>query len=328
MSKQEGWVKQHKIPVEISNKKAKNKHGALLEISLVYPYMEDKGGNFCYKCRYDWEDLSTEKGRDKTFRTYHIVNGKVKTGFPRNGYYPLFRADELAKLDRKTTIVLVEGEKAATCKLAEKAEAQGYFFTCAINEKKTDYETLKLFRDVVIIPDKDTTGEEKGLELKALLPHARIIESPEELPEKGDIADLVWTDGLDLYIETAEEVVYDNSEKERLSAVINSIEKYTFEFSFNSKMHLATTEEAKQFTILKEHKQAAELVTLAFKENVIYCEAEKKFFYYNGNVWIELISIIDAVLSVIYDISKVVFQGKKKQRNDISFKKYFKERLC
>ncbi len=303
-------MKSHNIPVEISNKKAKNKHGVLLKDPIVYPYMEDKGGNFCYKCRYNWDDFLSDKGYDKTFRTYHMVDGKVKNGFPRSNYYPLFRADELAEIDKKTIVVLVEGEKAALCYLAELAESQGCFFTCAISVKKTDYSKLKQFKDVVIIPDNDEIGFKNALELKAILPHARIISPPDDLPEKGDIADLVWDEGLDLYIDTAEDYVFDNGEKERMEVVINSIDSYTFEFTLNNKIHISTSEEAKQFTILKEHKQAADLVTLAFMNNVLFCEAEKKFFYFNGNVWNELIGIIDAVLCVIYDVSKIVFIGK------------------
>ncbi|MCK5600703.1 hypothetical protein KAR91_02470 [Candidatus Pacearchaeota archaeon] len=303
------WVQSHKIPVEILNKKIKNKHGDFIESSVIYPYMEDKGGVFCYKARFEWEDLSTEKGRDKDFRYYSIINGKAKASLSRSSFYPVFRADEIAKLDRNITLVFVEGEKAAKCQLAKITEGAGYFFTTTIDFKKTDFTAVKRFKNILIVPDKDETGENKSLSLKAILSHARIIEPPEELPHKGDIADLEWESGLDLYLETAEDFLYDNSEKERIEAVIESIDGYTFSFDFKSKMLLANTEEAKQFTIIKEHKQAAELVTIAFKENVIYCDAEKKFFYFNGNVWLELVSIIDAVLSVLYGVSKVIFAG-------------------
>ena len=303
------WVHNRNIPIEILNKKIKNKHGNFIESSVIYPYMEDKGGVFCYKARFDWEDLSTDKGRDKEFRYYSMINGKAKASLSRAAYYPVFRADEIAKLDRNVTIVFVEGEKAATCQLAKITEGGVYFFTTIIDSKKTDFTAVKRFKNILILPDKDDTGEGKALELKAILSHARIIEPPDELPEKGDIADLSWDGGLDLYLETADDYLYDNSEKERISSVIESIDKYTFTFDLKNKMMLANTEEAKQFTIIKEHKQATELVTIAFKDNVIYCDAEKKFFYFNGNTWSELISIIDAVLSVLYGISKIIFSG-------------------
>ena len=228
-----GWVKNYRIPEKITQKKAKNPAGELISDPIVFPYFEEKGTAFCYKCRFDWEDPDHKKGRGKTFRSYYIDgNGVVKTGFPRNGYYPVFRANEVSELHPKTTIIFVEGEKKVVCDLAADTERLGFFFTCVLSEGKTNFDFIRKFTDVIIIPDNDDAGRKKAIALKAYIPHAKIIEPPPELPESGDIADLEGWDGESLmgYIETAGEVEVDNSAEKRVAKTLEHIDEYSLGF--------------------------------------------------------------------------------------------------
>lgn len=114
------------------------------------------------------------------------------------GLKPLYRADKLA--DAKKVIV-VEGEKAAD---AGQSLWSDYVVTTWANGAgavaKTDWSVLRHAETVLIIPDNDPAGIKAALAVRAAIGgvargEVRIVELPQGLPEKWDVAD-AWPEGV------------------------------------------------------------------------------------------------------------------------------------
>ncbi|MGL5035105.1 MAG: hypothetical protein ACRC6M_15030, partial [Microcystaceae cyanobacterium] len=149
--------------------------------------------------RFDWEDPSKPKGRDKTFRQCYVSEGEVTWG-KGNNPWPLYRESEV--IASKDWPLFQEGEPCvdtARCTLGlVSTTLQGSNWSeDAIASDLTRLKKAGL-PGLVFITDNDTTGETKGK--KALTASAK-IDFPvivigidqlwEDAPDAGDLADWV-----------------------------------------------------------------------------------------------------------------------------------------
>jgi hypothetical protein len=154
--------------------------------------------------RYEKDDPTKAKGREKTFRQWHQSEGRWVMG-KGDRPWPAYRIDEAiagAKADHtKNTILLVEGEQCVD-RLRDRAGL------AAITLQGSDWKhpaplVDRLLSEVdravlVIWPDNDSTGEKKA---KAIADYANIsglaclvidpLEICPDLPDKGDVVDVL-----------------------------------------------------------------------------------------------------------------------------------------
>jgi len=157
--------------------------------SAQWDYRNDAGVHIGSVVRWD-------KAGGKEIRPVARIEGQWKPGgmpSPR----PLYRLPEAKVAD---CVVITEGEKAADAAVRLGYEAS----TSAHGSKsadKTDWSPLA-GKEVVILPDNDEAGKEYAAKVATILaslappPKVKVVELP-DLPEGGDIADLVEFAGAD-----------------------------------------------------------------------------------------------------------------------------------
>ncbi len=175
------------------------------EPTASWPYHDADGYESFRVYRFDW--VKPDGTTDKDYRPVHTTPEGWVVGDPP-GPLPLYRLPELARAAR---VFVTEGEKTS-----ELARHQGIDATTsshgAKSAHKSDWSPLA-GKDVVILPDHDTEGEDYARELCAILtkldprPTVRIVRladlwrSSQPVPEKGDIEEWLadgvpaqWTD--------------------------------------------------------------------------------------------------------------------------------------
>ena len=164
------------------------RHPELGRPSQLWPYRYADGELACYGARFDKPDGG------KTFRPLVLENGSWRTKSipePRPLYnLPALRSDPDAR------VLVVEGEKTSD---AARTLLPSYVSITSMHGAKapheTDWSPLK-GRDVVIWPDNDPIGLQYAQKVAALILKAgassvRIVQLPEALPAKWDLADPV-----------------------------------------------------------------------------------------------------------------------------------------
>ena len=155
-------------------------------------YHNKAGEIVAYVVRFDRKDGATDKNGkpEKQFRPIHLEPGGWRTGDPV-GLWPLFRLHEIGA---EGPVYVVEGEKTAAAGVAVGLNCT----TSSHGSKspqKTDW-TPFAGREVVVLPDNDTSGrkyaEAVAAILTALSPPAqvKIVKLP-GLPPAGDLADFI-----------------------------------------------------------------------------------------------------------------------------------------
>jgi hypothetical protein len=156
--------------------------------SVVWRYQDENGTHVGSILRW-----STSDG-GKMIRPISVHGGEWHVQ-GMTAPHPLYA---LADVIKSSMVVVTEGEKAA-----DAARRLGYVATTsahgAKSARQTDWAHLG-GKDVVILPDNDDEGRSYADDVRSLLancdprPVVRVVQLP-DLPEKGDIADLVEATG-------------------------------------------------------------------------------------------------------------------------------------
>ena len=188
------------------------RHPELGRPSQLWPYRYADGELACYVARFE------ESDRGKTFRPLISENGSWRPkGIP--GLRPLYNLPAL-RSDPDAPVLVVEGEKTSD---ATRMLLPSYVSITSMHGAKapheTDWSPLK-GRDVVIWPDNDPMGLQYAqdvatLVLKGGASSVRIVQLPQGLPAKWDLADPVPHDvDVGKLLAEAEPVALEEEERE------------------------------------------------------------------------------------------------------------------
>jgi hypothetical protein len=178
--------------------------------------------------RYEKDDPTKPKGREKTFRQWHQSEGRWVMG-KGDRPWPAYRIDEAiagAKADRtKNAILLVEGEQCVD-RLRDLAGL------AAITLQGSEWrnpaplvDRLSEIKDSVLIiwPDNDTTGGNKA---KSIASYANLnglaclvidpLEICPDLPDKGDVVDVLDRMSVPEFIRRLESEIHRAAEAQRM----------------------------------------------------------------------------------------------------------------
>ena len=147
----------------------------------------DSDGNFIFTT------IRHEKEQGKDVIPYiYTIDDKWRQGLPYSNNLPLYA---IRKIPEYQTILVVEGEKCATC-----CELDNILITTWVGGsnkvRKTDWSPLQHKR-VIIWADNDEPGYKAQREILSLLPHAQCVTIPHDKPEKWDLYDAV-KEGIDI----------------------------------------------------------------------------------------------------------------------------------
>lgn len=151
------------------------------QLTGTWHYLDVNGNVIATVSRYD-----TSAG--KQFRPYDVRAGKYKAPEPR----PLYN---LPGIKTATTVIVVEGEKAAQALIDAGFCATTAMFGANAPVGKTDWSPLRK-KDILIWPDNDEPGKKHAQavaeRLKSEDPYAiAIVNVPNDKPDKWDAADAV-----------------------------------------------------------------------------------------------------------------------------------------
>ncbi|MGK7951700.1 MAG: hypothetical protein AB4368_23660, partial [Xenococcaceae cyanobacterium] len=153
--------------------------------------------------RFDWQDESKPKGRDKTFRQGHILaNGKTKWNKGKQRW-KAYKLEEASDCCPDKWVIGVEGEKCV--------EALRGISLAAITWQGSNWNQKDMALDLAdlkeagavglaYLPDNDAAGMNKAsaVQLAAMKVGLEVVvveptQFNKEIPDKGDIADMVQT---------------------------------------------------------------------------------------------------------------------------------------
>ena len=186
---------------------------------IQYPYSKTQ-----WVKRVEWLDQSKDKGRDKITTPYHIDTQGEIHNTKGSIEWPLYRESEAVEYGLGKWVVLPEGEKCVECLRwlgLVAVTPQGGSWKSEILVDAVLRLKDKGVAGIVILPDRDTSGEKKA-DLVALccseagMPYLRIkpLALWQDMPPGGDIADWVkWgkeqTMNRDDFIQRLEEELHD-----------------------------------------------------------------------------------------------------------------------
>ena len=172
-------------------------------VQITYKYSPTQG-----VVRYQWQDETNPKGRDKTFSQFHIDPNGKKVWTKGDAPWPAYRIDEVVELlktvpDSEPVIIpLLEGEN--NVEIARSIRLAGLTLQGSNWGDREIQKMLEALRatgknvSIAIIHDNDDTGIKKG---KAVWLVARHLQFPcliidpaaidVDIPEKGDIRELL-----------------------------------------------------------------------------------------------------------------------------------------
>jgi predicted P-loop ATPase len=171
--------------------------------------------------RYEWLDETNPKGRDKTYRQFHIDPDGKKVWTKGDARWPAYRIDEVVELlktvpDGEPIIILMpEGEP--NVELARSISLAGLTLQ---GSNWSDPETQKMLEalqatgkkvSLAVIRDNDDTGIKKGKGVGLVAHHIQfpcIVIDPRviypDIPEKGDIREILEAIGPDEFLKRLE----------------------------------------------------------------------------------------------------------------------------
>jgi predicted P-loop ATPase len=171
--------------------------------------------------RYEWLDETNPKGRDKTYRQFHIDPDGKKVWTKGDARWPAYRIDEVVELLKTVPngepiiILMPEGEH--NVELARNINLAGLTLQ---GSNWSDPETQKMLEalqatgknvSIAVIRDNDDTGIKKGKGVGLVAHHIQfpcIVIDPRviypDIPEKGDIREILEAIGPDEFLERLE----------------------------------------------------------------------------------------------------------------------------
>jgi len=171
--------------------------------------------------RYEWLDETNPKGRDKTYRQFHIDPDGKKVWTKGDARWPAYRIDEVVELlktvpdDEPTIILTLEGEP--NVELARSISVAGLTLQ---GSNWSDPETQKMLEtlratgkniSIAKLHDNDDTGIKKGKGVGLVANHIQfpcIVIDPRviypDIPEKGDIREILEAIGPDEFLKRLE----------------------------------------------------------------------------------------------------------------------------
>jgi predicted P-loop ATPase len=171
--------------------------------------------------RYEWPDETNPKGRDKTYRQFHINPDGKKVWTKGDARWPAYRIDEVVELlktvpDGEPIIILtLEGEP--NVELARSISVAGLTLQ---GSSWSDPETQKMLEalqatgknvSIAKLHDNDDTGIKKGKGVGLVAHHIQfpcIVIDPRviypDIPEKGDIREILEAIGPDEFLKRLE----------------------------------------------------------------------------------------------------------------------------
>jgi predicted P-loop ATPase len=171
--------------------------------------------------RYEWSDETNPKGRDKTYRQFHIDPDGKKVWTKGDARWPAYRIDEVVELlktvpDGEPIIILtLEGEP--NVELARSISVAGLTLQ---GSSWSDPETQKMLEalqatgknvSIAKLHDNDDTGIKKGKGVGLVAHHIQfpcIVIDPRviypDIPEKGDIREILEAIGPDEFLKRLE----------------------------------------------------------------------------------------------------------------------------
>jgi predicted P-loop ATPase len=171
--------------------------------------------------RYEWLDETNPKGRDKTYRQFHIDPDGKKVWTKGDARWPAYRIDEVVELlktvpDGEPIIILtLEGEP--NVELARSISVAGLTLQ---GSNWSDPETQKMLEtlratgknvSIAKLHDNDDTGIKKGKGVGLVAQHIQfpcIVIDPRviypDIPEKGDIREILEAIGPDEFLKRLE----------------------------------------------------------------------------------------------------------------------------
>jgi predicted P-loop ATPase len=171
--------------------------------------------------RYEWLDENNPKGRDKTYRQFHLDPDGKKVWTKGDARWPAYRIDEVVELlttvpDGEPIIILMpEGEP--NVELARSISVAGLTLQ---GSNWSDPETQKMLEalqatgknvSIAVIRDNDDTGIKKGKGVGLVANHIQfpcIVIDPRviypDIPEKGDIREILEAIGPDEFLKRLE----------------------------------------------------------------------------------------------------------------------------
>jgi len=171
--------------------------------------------------RYEWPDETNPKGRDKTYRQFHINPDSKKVWTKGDARWPAYRIDEVVELlktvpDGEPIIILtLEGEP--NVELARSISVAGLTLQ---GSNWSDPETQKMLEtlratgknvSIAKLYDNDDTGIKKGKGVELVANHIQfpcIVIDPRvlwpDIPEKGDIREILEAIGPDEFLKRLE----------------------------------------------------------------------------------------------------------------------------
>ncbi len=163
------------------------------EIVATFDYLDDKRGLLFQVIRQE----PGPKGSGKTFKIRR-PDGQGDWIWKMKGvrWVPYHLPDLLASTG---TVVVVEGEKCADALIS-----LGFTATtnpCGAGKWRAEFSSYMKGRDVILWPDRDPVGREHmqkvAQSLAGCASSVRIVEPPEDLPDRGDVFDGINTLGWD-----------------------------------------------------------------------------------------------------------------------------------
>jgi len=172
-------------------------------VQITYEYSPTQG-----VVRYQWQDETNSKGRDKTFSQFHIDPDGKKVWTKGDGPWPAYRIDEVVELlktipdGEPVVIPMLEGENnveiARGIRLAALTLQGSNWGDSEIQKMLEALQATGKNVSIAVIGDNDETGIKKG---KAVWLVARHLQFPcliidpvaidADIPEKGDIREFL-----------------------------------------------------------------------------------------------------------------------------------------
>jgi putative DNA primase/helicase len=172
-------------------------------VQITYKYSPNQG-----VVRYQWQDETNPKGRDKTFSQFHIDPDGKKVWTKGDAPWPAYRIDEVVELlktipdSEPVVIPMLEGENnveiARGIRLASLTLQGSNWSDLEIQKMLEALRATGKNVSIAIIGDNDDTGIKKGKSIWLVARHLQfpcLIIDPfaidADIPEKGDIREFL-----------------------------------------------------------------------------------------------------------------------------------------
>ncbi|MBN2413386.1 hypothetical protein JXQ31_17025 [candidate division KSB1 bacterium] len=238
------------IPGYDPNYRSKNKHTLQTKPVKAYDYI-DENGNLLYQvCRY-YPKRFCQRQLDGNGGWIYNLNGVRRV---------LYRLPEILKSQK---VIICEGEKDVDNLVALGYEAT----TCpgGAGKWKDEYNNYLKDKDVLIIPDNDSTGKRHAKDvaqkLNVIALSVKIIPLPESLGTKGDVTDFLNTYGKNIL-----EKIFNSNLPE---IVLRSIDRLNKDIN----------------TLPISDLGNAEAIAILYGSKIRYVHDAEYWLIWNGNNW-------------------------------------------